>query len=90
MPDIGGKAEKFMKNGKVKYTDDKGEMAGELVRIKDFLPPPDEPVESVTVTLHGDVLAFFQREANQRHRSYEQIIRNVVRSYARSHHRAKN
>ena len=79
-----------MKGAKVKYADDKGEMAGELVRIKDFLPPPDEPVESVTVTLRGDVLGFFQREANQRHTGYEQIIRDLVRSYARSHHRAKN
>jgi hypothetical protein len=79
-----------MKSEKVKYTEDKGEMAGELVRIKDFLPPPDEPAESVTVTLHGEMLAFFQREANQRHTGYEQIIRDLVRSYARSHRRVKS
>jgi hypothetical protein len=79
-----------MKSRKVKYTDDKGEMAGDLVRIKDFLPPSHEPVESVTVTLHGDVLAFFQREANRHNSSYQQIIRNLVRSYARSHRPAKN
>jgi hypothetical protein len=78
-----------MRKKTVKYTDDKGEMAGDLVRIKDLLPPPDEPAESVTVTLHGDMLAFFQREANQRHTGYEQIIRDLVRSYARSHHRAQ-
>ena len=63
--DIGEKAGKFIKSRKVKYTDDKGGMAGDLVRIKDFLPPPCEPVESVTVTLHGDVLAFFRREASR-------------------------
>jgi len=74
-----------MKSEKVKYNDDKGEMAGELVRIKDFLLSPDEPAESVTVTLHGDVLAFFQREANRRNTSYQQIIRNLVRSYMRRH-----
>jgi hypothetical protein len=78
-----------MKSQKVKYTDDKGEMAGELVRIKDFLPPPDEPVESVTVTLHGDLLAFFQREASRRNVGYERIIRNLVRLHARSHRPAK-
>ena len=78
-----------MKSEKVKYTDDKGEMAGELVRIKDFLPSPDEPAESVTVTLDGDVLAFFQREANRRNTSYQQIIRNLVRSYARSNRPVK-
>jgi len=79
-----------MKSEKVKYTDDKGEMAGELVRIKDFLPSPDNPVESVTVTLHGDVLAFFQREANRHNTSYQQIIQNLVRSYARNHRPVKN
>ena len=84
-PDIGEKAGKFMKARKVKYTDDKGEMAGDLVRIKDFLPSPDEPVESVTVTLDGDVLAFFQREASRRKTSYQRIIRNLVRSYMRRH-----
>ena len=83
--DIGEKAGKFMKSGKVKYTDDKGEMAGDLVRIKDFLPSPNEPVESVTVTLHGDVLAFFRREASRRNTSYQRIVRDLVRSYARSH-----
>ena len=45
-------------------------MNGELVRIKDFLPLP----ESITVTLSGDVLAFFQREASRRNASYQQII----------------
>jgi len=74
-----------MKSGKVKYTDDKGEMAGDLVRIKDFLPSPNEAVESVTVTLHGDVLAFFRREASRRNTSYQRIVRDLVRSYARSH-----
>jgi hypothetical protein len=74
-----------MKSEKVKYTDDKGEMAGELVPIRDFLPPPDEAVESITVTLQGDVLAFFQREAIRRNTSYQRIIRNLIRSYARSH-----
>jgi hypothetical protein len=64
-------------------------MNGDLVRIKDFLPPPDQPVESVTVTLHGDVLAFFQREANRHNTSYQQIIRNLVRSYARSNRPVK-
>ena len=71
-----------MKSEKVKYTDDKGEMAGELVRIKDFLPSPNEPVESVTVTLQ---LAFFRREASRRNTSYQRIVRDLVRSYARSH-----
>lgn len=79
-----------MKRERAKYTNDKGEMAGELMPIKDFLPPPGELVESVTVMLDGDVLAFFQREARQRKTSYDRIIRNLVRSYARSRQLAKN
>jgi hypothetical protein len=90
VPVIGEKAGKFMKSGKVKYTDDKGEMAGEFVRIKDFLPPANEPVESVTVTLRGDVLAFFQHEASRRNTSYQRIVRDLFRSYARSHAPAKS
>ncbi len=73
-----------MKKGKVKYTDDKGEMDGDLKPIKDFLPPPNEPVESITVTLDGDVLAFFQREASRRKTTYQRIIRNLVQSYSRA------
>lgn len=79
-----------MRKEKVKYTDDKGEMAGKLVPIKDFLPSPDEPVESITVTLHGDVLAFFQREASRRNTSYQRIVRDLIHSYARSHRSAKS
>ena len=73
-----------MKKTKVKYTDDKGEMAGQLARIKDFLPPATEAVESVTVTLDGEVLAFFEREASRHKTTYQRIIRNLVRSYARA------
>ncbi len=79
-----------MKSDKGKYTDDKGEMAGELVRIKDVLPPPDEPVESVTVTLRGEVLAFFHRESSRRNTSYQRIVRDLIRSYVRSHRLAEN
>lgn len=73
-----------MKKTKVKYTDDKGEMAGPLTPINDFLPPAAEPVESVTVTLDGEILAFFEREAGRRNTTYQRIIRNLVRTYARS------
>lgn len=76
-----------MRKERIKYTDDKGEMRGKLVRVKDFLPSPNEPVESVTVTLRGEVLSFFQREAGARKTTYHSLLRELVRSYARLHSR---
>lgn len=78
-----------MKRKTVKYTDDKGEMAGKLQRIRDDLPSPDELAgeiskqTKVTLALDDDALAFFKREASRRRTSYQRMIRNLVRSYAR-------
>lgn len=82
-----------MKKRTVKYTDDRGEMDGELRRIKDDLPSPDElageisPQTKITLALDNDALAFFKREAKRRDTSYQRMIRNLVRSYARAHAR---
>lgn len=82
-----------MRRKTVKYTDDKGELAGDWVRIKDDLPSPDELAgeisqqTKVTLALDNDALAFFKREANRRNTSYQRMIRNLVRSYARAHAR---
>jgi hypothetical protein len=86
-------ANEFMKRKTVKYTDDRGEMAGDLRRIKDDLPSPDQLAgeisqqTKVTLALDNDALAFFKREANRRNTSYQRMIRNLVRSYARAHAR---
>lgn len=84
MQATGGKAGDYMRKEKVKYMDDKGEMAGKLVRMHDFLPPADQPVESVTVTLDGEILAFFERERARNKTSYRSIMRKLVRSYTRA------
>jgi predicted DNA binding CopG/RHH family protein len=79
-----------MKRKTVKYTDDKGEMSGKLQRIKDDLPSPDELAgeigkrTKVTLELDDDALAFFKQEASRRKTSYQRMIRNLVRSYARA------
>jgi predicted DNA binding CopG/RHH family protein len=79
-----------MKKKTVKYTDDKGEIVGELRRIPDDLPSPEELAgemvkrTKVTLELDDDALAFFKREANRRKTSYQRMIRNLVRSYARA------
>jgi predicted DNA binding CopG/RHH family protein len=92
--DTGGKAEKSMKNKTVKYTDDKGEIIGDLRPIKKGeLPSLDELVEKlreqtkVTLVLDNEAVAFFKREASKRHTSYQRMIRNLVLSYARNHAR---
>jgi hypothetical protein len=80
-----------MRRKTVKYTDDKGELEGDWVRIKDNLPSPAQLAgqireqTKVTLALDNDAIAFFKREANRRHTSYQRMIRNLVRSYARAH-----
>ena len=79
-----------MKKKTVNYTDDKGEMSGTLRRVRDDLPSPDELAgeigkrTKVTLELDDDALAFFKREASRRRTSYQRMIRNLVRSYARA------
>lgn len=94
--DTGGKAGKSMKKRTVKYTDDKGEIMGNLRPIKKGeLPSLDELVgklrrqTKITLALDNDALDFFKREARRRNTSYQRMIRNLVRSYARAHAPAK-
>jgi hypothetical protein len=47
------------------------------------------PQTKVTLALDNDSLAFFKREARRRNTSYQRMIRNLVRSYARAHAPAK-
>jgi hypothetical protein len=79
-----------MKRKTVRYIDDKCEIIGELRRIQNDLPSPDEladivPQTKITLALDDDALDFFKREARRRNTSYQRMIRNLVRSYARAH-----
>ena len=80
-----------MKKQTAKYSDDKGEIIGELHRIRDELPSIDEltggPVRQtkVTIALDDDALSFFKCEARRRSTSYQRMIRNLVRAYAQAH-----
>lgn len=79
-----------MKKRTVKYSDDRGEIIGELRPIVDELPSLEELAgetgkqTKVTLALDDDALAFFKREASRRKTSYQRMIRNLVRSYARA------
>jgi hypothetical protein len=80
-----------MKKRTVKYSDDKGEIIGDLHRIRDELPSIDQlagrPVSQtkVTIALDDDSLSFFKREARRRNTSYQRMIRNLVRAYSQAH-----
>ena len=60
---------------------------GKLVRVKDFLPPPEELVmpretSKVTISLSKDSIAFFKREAAMHHTKYQKMIRQLLDKYA--------
>jgi hypothetical protein len=80
-----------MRKRTVKYSDDKGEIVGDLHRIRDELPSIDELVgksgrqTKVTLALDNDALSFFKREARRRNTSYQRMIRNLVRAYSQAH-----
>src|SRR5947207_7754931 len=90
-PDTGAKARNFMKKRTAKYADDKGEIIGELHRVRDELPSIDELTgksgrqTKVTLALDNDALSFFKREARRRNTSYQRMIRNLVRAYSQAH-----
>ena len=90
-PGIGAKANNFMKKRTARYADDKGEIIGELHRIKDELPSIDELTgksgrqTKITLALDNDALSFFKREARRRNTSYQRMIRNLVRAYSQAH-----
>ncbi len=76
-----------MKKRTVKYTDDQGEIMGELRAVIDELPSLEDLAgetgkqTKVTLALDDDALAFFKREASRRKTSYQRMIRNLVKSY---------
>jgi len=82
-----------MKAKLAKYTDDKGEIRGELRRVKDFLPRPkdlpsldelagEKAQTKITLAVDNDALAFFKTEARKRNTSYQRMIRTLISSYA--------
>ncbi len=60
---------------------------GKLVRIHDFLPPPDQlvlPEETVKVTiaLKKSSVEFFKKQARKQHAKYQKMIRELLDQYA--------
>ena len=70
------------------YTDDQGEITGELRRVTDMLPPPDQLVPrddtvKVTLALSRRSIDFFKREAAKQRVPYQRMIRALVDEYTR-------
>jgi len=66
----------------------KDEMKGRLTRVDDFLPPPDElfwadNTKKVTMALDETTLKLFKNFAKGKNKSYQQMIRIVLRGYAK-------
>jgi predicted DNA binding CopG/RHH family protein len=65
----------------------KSEMpVGKLLRIKDFLPAPEELVipeatKKVTISLKKSSIDFFKRQAKVHHTKYQKMIREVIDRY---------
>ena len=77
---------------KIRYTE--GPIIGELRRIKDFLPPPEELVYAparvkITMALNLETLNFFKREAKRHHAPYQKMISNLLNAYAANHGAAR-
>ena len=87
--DIGEKGGRYMKS-KIKYTD---EPMGKLRVIKDFHPPPDKLVMKeenikVTISLKKSSIAFFKKEAQKHHTSYQRMIRRLIDLYTSQHQKS--
>ena len=73
---------------KAEYTDDAGEIVGQLRPANDFLPPPDKLVlredsVKVTLSLSRRSVDFFKREADKQQIPYQRMIRALVDEYAK-------
>lgn len=83
MQDIGERGDGIMK----KKTFNQDMPIGKLVRVKDFLPPPDklavaEETTKVTISLRKSSIKFFKRQAERYHTKYQRMIRDLLDRYA--------
>lgn len=67
---------------------------GKLVRIPDFLPPPEElavceDTVKVTLSLKKSSVQFFKQKARQCHTKYQRMLRELVDRYATQYARAE-
>ncbi len=61
---------------------------GELKRVPDFLPPPEELAKApirvrVTIELDAESIEFFQQQALKHKTKYQRMIREVLKRYVK-------
>ena len=76
-----------------KKTRDPDMPIGKLIRIKDFLPPPDqlifpEQTVKVTIALNRSTVDFFKKQAGKNKVKYQRMIREVLDRYTGQYRRA--
>ena len=59
---------------------------GNLTRMRDFLPPPNQLVvkdatAKVTIALEKSSINFFKQQAKKNHTKYQRIIRELLDQY---------
>jgi len=80
------------------YEDDPFELGeieeGRFVRVKDFLPSPEElifknPQRKITITLDQMSIDFFKAEAKSLQVPYQRLIRSLIANYAQTKSRER-
>ncbi len=76
--------------GTMKRRIDRDMPMGELKRVGDFLPPPEELAVSertvkVTLRLSESSLVFFKKQAKKYHTKYQKMVRFLLDKYAEKH-----
>ncbi len=69
-------------------TPDPEKPIGNVTIVEDFLPPPEQLVPKtktvrVTMEFTKESIEFFKREAKYHNASYQEMIRNLVDTYAK-------
>ncbi|MFH1776838.1 MAG: CopG family transcriptional regulator [Candidatus Omnitrophota bacterium] len=59
---------------------------GKMMRVEDFLPPPEKLVEpretvKVTISLSKTSVNFFKQQAKRHHTKYQKMIRQLIDRY---------
>ncbi len=67
-------------------TTDPNKPYGKMIRIQDFLPPPQDlvvPEETVkvTISLKKSSIDFFKHQAEKHHTKYQKMIRELLNRY---------
>jgi uncharacterized protein (DUF2267 family) len=80
------KVKKFLKRKKIDYD----MPIGRLVRVPNFLPPPDQLIfpdepRKVTINLSRESIEFFKRVAKKQGVKYQKLIRAVIDAYVARH-----